>query len=147
MKITKNDKVYVACILDNFGNLGYRTLPTGTKQPTIQMFGKKPTIMGWLAEITDTTAIEISKMSTRHVCTEHCPEPHGPTEFTSMRWQVTGMKATIVLHNVIPFMRQKKAEAQTVMEFGLTAPYKEAYVEWMASAGWDIPNIDPTNTT
>lgn len=142
-KITDADKAYVACILDNFGNLTVRRLPTGTQQPTIQMFGKRPNLMRWLAEVTNTKAITIAKMSSRHNCTEHCPERHDPVESVSMRWQVTGMKATIVLYNIVPYMREREMEAKVALDIGLNAPYKEAYVEWMESAGWEIPNLDP----
>lgn len=147
MKITKDDKVYVACILDNFGVFSIRTLANGTRQPVIAMHGKKPAVMGWLAEITNTKAVHVTKMSSRHVCTEHCPEAHGPIEFKSMRWQCTGMKATIVLHNVVPYMRERADEAEQVLDIGLLAPFKEAYVEWMAGAGWAIPNLNPEQAT
>lgn len=60
-----------------------------------------------------------------------------------MRWQVTGMKATIVLYNIVPYMREREMEAKVALDIGLNAPYKEAYVEWMESAGWEIPNLDP----
>ena len=144
-RITEADKIYIACILDNFGNFNSRKLKSGTVQPLIQMFGKKPKIMKWLAEVTGTTAIEIIKYSSRHNCTEHCPEAHAPVEFRSMRWQCTGVKATILLHNVVPYMRERKAEAKQLLEAGLQAHFKEAYVERMADMGWDIPNLDPIN--
>jgi hypothetical protein len=144
LTITEADKVYVACILDNFGNLNIRRLKNGTRQPVVFMHGNRPVIMRWLAEITNTKAVPIQRQYSRHVCSEHCPDQHEQVDSVSMRWQVTGMKATIVLFNVVEYMRERHQEARAAMMVGLAAPYKEAYVEWMESAGWTIPDLDPS---
>lgn len=142
-QITDNDKVYIACILDNFGGINVRRLENGTRQPVIYMYGKRETIMQWLAEVTNTTAIALTKRYSRHNCTEHCPDRHADAESSTMRWQCTGMKATILLYNVVPFMRERKAEAEAALAIGLQAPYKSAYVEQMESIGWAVPDLDP----
>lgn len=143
-EISETDKAYIACILDNFGGLNMRRLDNSTRQPVIYMYGgKKEHLMEWMAEVTNTKAVALTKTYSRHNCTEHCPDRHADAESHTMRWQVTGMKATIVLWNVLPYMRQRQEEARSVMNVGLAAPYKEKYVEWMASAGWDIPELDP----
>lgn len=135
------DLAYVAALIDQFGKLRTRTV-SDTELPEVLIQGRIGAL-GWLAELTGTRVVEIRKAYARHQCSEHCPERHTDIASVTGRWVVTGARATVVLYNVGPFMRDegKRHLASTLVWQGQTVGYKSDVVNDMARLGWRIPEL------
>lgn len=139
MLLTQTDIAYCAAILDNSAALRSRALGPSLL-PVIQVSGRYPALE-WLGEITGTKVIDTRRGYSRHNCTEHCPDRHAHIQSESRRWTVTGMRATIVLVNVLPYLRYQCDRAQVLLEQGLSVQYQGQVVNEMASLGWQIPDL------
>lgn len=135
-------KAYLAAVMDNFGAMNVRTLSTGTTQPMIFCSGNRPVVLRMLGDLTRTKVVKTSRDYSKHLCNEHCPDRHFEAQSNSMRWQITGMKATIFLFNILPFMVVRKVEAKAVFDAGIDSNFKGITVEAMRDLGWDIPDLD-----
>jgi hypothetical protein len=154
------DVAYAAALVDTLGVLSLREVGP-TQLPNVAIQGRYAETLAWLGEMTGTRLTTISRDFVRNACnacTHHCPEPHVHIKSTSVRWVVTGVKATIVLHNLAPFMRVQRDAALTMVEAGRTIGYKGNVIEQMREKGWEIPNLkkqprarisldDPVTTT
>lgn len=133
------DLAYAAALIDSFAVLNVRDVhDTALPQVTIQ---GKIAALGWLADITGVKVIEVTKGYNRHQCSEHCPDAHMRIESTTGRWVVTGARATIVLHNVAPYMRVQGADARRLVEAGQQIGYKTQVVNDMVRLGWAVPEL------
>lgn len=140
-KLTRTDIAYAAAVIDNLAAL--RSRFHGPAQlPVVQISGKLP-VLHHLAEITGTKVIETSRSYTRHQCTEHCPDRHTHLASRSLRWSITGMRATIVLLACEPHMLIQGATARRLVETGLGVRYHGSVVNDMATRGWPIPELEP----
>jgi hypothetical protein len=131
---------YVAALIDTFGVLRVREFRS-TDLPEVTIQGKRIAALDWLAEITGVSVVRVGKDYLRHQCSEHCPAKHTHIESFTRRWQLTGARATIVLHNVEPYMRLQGREARELVEAGRAIGYKGDVVNAMSRLGWDVPAL------
>lgn len=129
---------YIAGILDANAIFRVRDV-NGTKLPGVFVHGLHIELLQVLADSTGTAVTVIKRDYNGVRCAEHCPEKHVHTISVSGRWSVTGAKATVLLHNVVPHLRVQRVVAQEVLEVGLGAPHKAGTVVKMKDLGWEIP--------
>jgi hypothetical protein len=129
---------YVAGIVDLLGLIRVRTVE-GTQLPVVQVHGKHMATFDYLGELTGTKAIETKRDYTRAGCAEHCAEKHMHIVSRSGRWSLTGAKATVVLWNIQPYLREKKDAADGALAVGLATKFKQGTVGKMRDLGWEIP--------
>lgn len=138
-RLSETDIAYCAAVLDNLAV--FRQRGTSASQlPVIQISGKLQ-VLSWLGQVTGTKVIETRRGYTKHMCTQHCPDRHADIRSTSGRWSVTGMRATIVLTNVLPYLRFQRQKAQELIDLGLQASYQGQVVNEMSQLGWSIPEL------
>lgn len=139
-RLDVRDLAYAAALIDTLGVLSLREV--GPSQlPNVAIQGRFVETLRWLGDKTDTKLSTIARDFTRSACADHCPQPHVHIKSTSVRWVITGVKATIVLHNLAPFMRVQREAALTMVEAGRGIGYKGQVVEAMRAMGWDIPEL------
>lgn len=134
------DLAYAAALIDAFAVLRIRTIG-GTDLPEVTIQNNRITALDWVAEVTGVRVTEIGKDFSQHRCGEHCPDKHTRVESKTRRWQVTGARATVVLHNVEPFMRVQGREARDLVETGRSIGWKGNVVNEMTRLGWAIPDL------
>lgn len=133
---------YVAGVVDLLGLIRVRTLPdSGTQLPVVQLHGPHMDTFSYLGELTGTKAIVTRRAFVRAGCTQHCKEKHQHVQSVSARWSLTGVKATVVLWNVRPFLRVQTERAGEALEVGLRTRFKPATVRRMQELGWDVPEL------
>lgn len=137
--LSATDLSYAAALLDNFAVLRLRET-AASSLPVVMASGKHPSIP-WLGEITGTKVIETRRGYTKHMCTQHCPDRHADITSLSKRWSVTGMRATIMLSNVLPYLRFQSEKARELIEVGLQVQYQGQVVNEMQILGWSIPEL------
>jgi len=131
---------YVAAVLDTLGGVRTRRTGDGTDLPMVYAHGATA-VLDTLAEWTGTKVTVTRRNYSRSGCADHCPEPHHHIVSTSGRWSVTGVKATVVLWNVRPYLRVHADDARSALVLGMAAPFKPATPEKMRALGWDLPDV------
>jgi hypothetical protein len=53
------------------------------------------------------------------------------------------MRATIVLHTCLPFLRVQQVEARQLVDAGLGVQYQGQVVVDMRRRGWSVPDLEP----
>jgi hypothetical protein len=134
-------KAYMAGTIDLIGLIRLRDAPKGPL-PVVQMHGPHFQVMSLFSETTDTKVITTSRGFTKAGCSQHCSDKHIHVKSISARWSVTGARATVLLWNLLPYLRTKKVIAGVVMEAGINAGYKPATVRKMQELGWEIPTVE-----
>lgn len=138
--ITETELAYIAGIIDTMGNLRKRKV-RAEYLPQVQVNGGKPEILDYLAGLTDTSVYPTFRDVQRRPCSQHCTENHVHAVSTSHRWDVAGLKATVVLYAVEPFLRVQGETARSLIDIGLASNYKGATAVKMAGLGWPIPEL------
>jgi hypothetical protein len=129
---------YVAAIIDTQGLITVRN--TGTSIiPVLAVSSPNMPMLNWLGELTGVTAFPVKRDYHRLLCSEHCDEPHVHVQSVTGRWSLTGAKATVLLHNVIPHMQFQTEMASEALRIGLNAPSKAATWAKMRELGWTLP--------
>lgn len=134
------DLAYAAALVDTLAVMSTREVG-GTQLPNVAINAKHRDVLDWLGRMTGTKVSTIKRDYHRGGCGEHCPEPHIHIQSASGRWVVTGVKATIVLHNLLPYLRVQRVQAIDLVTAGRTIGYKGHVVEEMRGAGWAIPPL------
>jgi hypothetical protein len=75
------------------------------------------------------------------LCSDHCPDQHSDVSSVVGRWTVQGVRATIVLHTVAPYMRVQGRRARELVEVGRGVGYKTNVVNDMRARGWALPPL------
>jgi hypothetical protein len=131
---------YVAGILDCQG--GIRTRRVGdTDLPMVYLHGPNLPVLRHLASLTGTKVTTTRRAYTKAGCTAHCPDKHQHVVSESGRWSVTGVKATVVLWNVRPYLHVLADPAAEALAVGMAAPFKPATPAKMLALGWDLPDV------
>lgn len=137
------DLAYMAALIDNLAVLKTR-LVNGSDLPAIVLTTtRSPEAVRFLARCSGSQVTTLVREYNKKGCIAHCKQPHLHIDTTGHRWQVTGAKATIVLHNLLPYMRVQKDLARKLIEAGRTIGYKGQVVNRMRELGWDIPELKP----
>ena len=134
---------YIAAILDSRAVIRARTVGE-TDLPYIAVSCPDERLLDLLCRATGIRKVVTRRAYTKAGCAEHCQEKHIHTVSKSMRWSVTGVKATVVLDNCLPYMRIQQDEAREVLAIGLVAPRKAAALRRMAELGWDTSRVEVT---
>lgn len=131
---------YVAAIIDSLG--GIRTRVVGdTELPMVFVHGPNLPVLQYLADLTGTKVTVVTRGYSKAGCAEHCPEQHQHIHSRSGRWSVTGVKATVLLWNIRPYLRFQAEAAATAITLGLSAPFKPATPGKMLTLGWALPEF------
>ena len=130
------DIQYIAGILDACAIFRVRETPEGTQLPGVFVHGLPTKILDVLAESTGTKVTLVKRDYHRALCADHCPDRHQHMKSITGRWSVTGAKATVLIHSVLPYLRAQHEEALEVLEVGVAAPRRRATMEKMYELGW-----------
>ena len=131
---------WFAGVIDVMGAIRMRRMDTGVDLPALYVSTSRQDILTELGDLTGMSITQVFRDYNRLGCGEHCTEPHQHVLSTTGRWNVTGARATVVLHAITPFMRVRKTEAEEALAAGLLAPRKDAVLKKMYALGWpDIP--------
>lgn len=140
-EVIDTDLAYIAALVDQFGRLSLRELPGGSVIPEVTIQNKRISALSWLAEITGVSVVRVGKDYHKHQCSDHCPGKHTRVESETRRWQVSGTKATILLHAIEPFMRVQATEARNLVWAGHQCGQKPHVVAEMKLLGWGAWHI------
>lgn len=128
---------YLAGIVDTLAILRVRTTPS-SDLPMVALHGPFEAALRLLAERTDTAITITTRDYQRAACVEHCPTAHEHIQSVSGRWSVTGTKATVLLENLLPYMRAQADRARELIEVGRSAGFKPKTREQMRLLGWQV---------
>ena len=132
------DLAYLAAVIDTQGRISTRQVREAVL-PQLAVSGPNESLLRWLGDITGVRPVVTARDYGRHPCAVHCVEPHQHVRSLSGRWSVSGAKATVVLHAVLPYLRFQRDEALQAVELGLASRYKPATVVKMQALGWIPP--------
>ena len=135
---------YIAGIIDTQGVIRTRTAGD-TELPYVALSGPNERMLRYLASMTGTKVTITRREFVRAGCAQHCAEKHQHITSISGRWSVSGVKATVLLYNIRPYLRLQLDEAVEALVVGLTTRYKPATVQKMADLGWEIPEFSTDN--
>jgi hypothetical protein len=135
------ERAYVAALLDTMGNFNIRKTADGVELPEITISTPNKQLHKYLQEMTGARAFKIVRTYHRANCKDHCTEKHAEVKAKSLRWQVTGARATMLINDTVEFMRFKRDEAEELLNLGVNAAHKQSTVVKMASLGWSIPEM------
>lgn len=139
-RITNAELAYVAALIDLQGHITSRTVREAVL-PMVALSSPNAAVLRLLGEMTGVRPFITRRDYSRLGCVAHCPEPHQHIVSESGRWSLSGVKATVVLHSVLPFLRFQRDEAIEAIRLGLEAGYKPATIAKMAELGWRLPNF------
>lgn len=142
--LTERRLAYMAGIVDVMGNLRLREVNhSGTLLPFVEVACPNILLLERLGEWTGSAVTKVRRDYRRNGCTKHCPEPHVHIQSSSGRWSVSGVRATVVLHGLLPYLELQADQASELLEAGLVAPRKPATIRKLAELGWVIPEFRP----
>lgn len=134
---------YVAGIIDTQGLI--RTRMAGdTELPYVGLSGSNTGMLRFLAGLTGTKVTETRRSFMRAGCSIHCKEKHQHVLSISGRWSVSGVKATVLLYNIRPYLRLQVDEAVAAIRVGVSTKFKPATVQKMVDLGWEVPTFGVT---
>lgn len=134
---------YVAGIVDTWGVIRTRATDNGTLLPFVAVHSPNLGMLDLLADLTGTKVTKTQRSFMRMGCSIHCQEKHRHVQSNSGRWSLSGAKATVLLFNVLPYLRLQVPEATASLDVGLATRFKKATVQKMAQLGWKVPEFDP----
>ena len=132
---------YYAGIIDAIAILRTRDVRDSALLPVVAIHGGSPPVMAAMANATRTKITVVNRDYQRQPCVAHCHEAHTHIVSTSSRWSVTGSRATILLHNVLPYLIIQKIETQALLDIGLTQRYSGSVVKDMRDLGYAVPEL------
>lgn len=142
--ITFQQLAYMAGVVDVMGSLRLRTVRhSQTELPFVGVSSPHLALLEWLGSLTGVKITRVSRDFTRDGCTIHCPEPHVHVVSQTGRWSVSGVRATVILAALLPYLQLQHQAARQLLDVGLRAPRKPATITKLADAGWPIPEFLP----
>lgn len=137
--IELRDLAYLAGVIDTHATVRTRTLSNDTVLPMVAINCPNLPLLTYLSELTATKVISTRREYSKAGCVEHCPEKHQHIVSASGRWSLTGVKATVLLCAVHPYLRLQRYDTDQAIEVGLRAPHKPATLTKMLALGWPDP--------
>lgn len=131
---------YVAGIIDTQGIIRTRTAGD-TELPMVAVHGSNEGMLRFLGDVTGTKVTIVRRSYSKAGCAEHCAEKHQHIKSVSGRWSVTGVKATVLLHNLRPYLRLQHDDAVAAIALGVSTKFKPATIAKMQALGWDVPEF------
>ena len=136
--LTSEQIAYLAGIIDVKARISIKRI-ADTFLPRVATSSPNPALNLILGEATGMKPVDHTRNYTRVGCDQHCTEKHLHVLSKTTVWSVTGMKATVLLHNVLPYLQLQRREAELALQCGLQAPFKKATIKRMTDLGWPIP--------
>lgn len=150
MALSDRELGYIAGVVDAMATLRVRDV-RGTELPFVEINCPNLSLLEWLGGKTGTGVTKTKRDYKRMGCSQHCTEAHVHIVSLSGRWSVSGARATVLLHNVLPFLQLQVETAQQLLDVGLSCGRKLATPAKMAALGWDVPDfvrvVHPAHTT
>lgn len=137
------DVSYVAGVIDARAHIEVVNRH-GKPQPRLSVTTKRLVLLQHLARLTGTKVSLDERGYEKRGCGEHCDSAHIHVARQSAKWRVDCLRATIVLHNVIPYLVDRAAEASAALTVGLES-YPAARgdtAKQMARLGWELPPVE-----
>ena len=142
LALDQGTKAYLAGMIDTIGIIRVREMKNTPPLPYVGINTANKQMVDFAAGITDAKVTEVTRKYNKMQCTEHCtPDAHTHVDSTTYRWSVTGVKATILLSNIKPYLIFKTTDAIEALKAGLEANYKPATYRKMKVLGWEIPDL------
>lgn len=132
---------YVASVIDTQAVIRVRVLDNASELPFIAISSPNIELLELLAELTGTKVTAVRRDFTRAGCAQHCKEKHQHVVSKTGRWSLTGVKATVLLYNVRPYLRFQQEAAARAMAVGQAARFHNAVLGKMATLGWELPDL------
>lgn len=133
------DLAYVAALVDAAAVVRIRRTRDSTELPYVAISTPDLALLTYFADLTGVGAVPTRRQFVKAGCAVHCAERHVHVTSTSGRWSVTGVRATVLLAAVRPYLRFKTATADVALAVGLAAPRKPATLGKMTELGWPAP--------
>lgn len=130
----------MAGVLDSQGLFTLRW-SRDTQLPVVALHAGQPGTHQVLAKMTGTRVTTVTRDYDRQPCSDHCVEAHSHVDSVTVRWSVTGSRATILLFNVMPYLRIQQGAAQDLLDHGQTVGWKSQVSESMERLGFKIPGL------
>ena len=131
---------YLAAVIDTRGIIRTRAV-AGGELPMVAVHDGNEPMLRLLGELTGTKVTIVRRAYSKAGCAQHCKEKHQHVQSVSGRWSVCGAKATVLLHNLRPYLRFQQGQAADAIAVGTAAPFKPATVDKMRALGWDVPDF------
>jgi hypothetical protein len=157
--ITDKDLNWMAGIMDLKGKSKLVIAPSRNYRPLLVLYVESAQVLviDELCKLTGTKGSDSLETEAgewdKRGCSKHCPEAHihvNKTLPATRRWSVTGASAAIVLHNVVPRLRNGSQQKtfQVLMHDGIRlAPKRgqgrgavDATIKRLMVLGWLIPD-------
>lgn len=135
----KQDRIYIAALVDTLVNLNERHTTATSVLPLVQLSTKDRPLVEYLAAVTRVKPIIGRRDYTKGGCSEHCAEKHIHVTSVNYRWFVIGAKAAILLAGVRPYLRLRAERVDELITLGLAAEWRPQTVRDMRELGWPIP--------
>lgn len=135
------DVAYFAGVIDARAHVEVLSGRGRGPQPRLSVTTRRIALLEHLAAQTGTKISHDNRGYARKSCAEHCAEQHVHVVRQSAKWRVDCLRATIVLHNTLPFLVAQRAEALEALRVGLEA-YPAARgdtAKKMTALGWSLP--------
>lgn len=115
----------------------------GVAQPRLRITTRKVVLLDILAEMTATKARTDDAPYEKRPCSEHCGTKHVHVARQSAYWNADGIRATIILHSCLPYLRSSRPEALSLLKLGYDQyrPTKNGIAPKMKSLGWTLPDL------
>lgn len=135
MKLTTEELAYFAGMVDALAVIRSRQVGE-TTLIYLAISSSNFGILKEFARVTDIKVTTVNRKYDRVGCQAHCEEPHLHVESVTGRWSVSGIKATVMLRALLPYLRLKTPEARIMLETFGNAPYKLHVLQKMIDLGW-----------
>lgn len=132
------DLRYLAGVIDSVALLRKREVRDSGLLPAVAVHGIEPVIR-MLAKATGTHPTTTNRDYHAALCVEHCSQPHIHKVSSSLRWSLTGARATVLLAAIEPFTVMHQHDITLAVEEGLEQRWTVPPVKSMHSLGWPIP--------
>lgn len=139
--MSPDDLAYMAAVVDMLAVLKVRKMDASDLPVAAITSTRHIEAVRLLCEHTGVKPVSLVKDYVHRGCNEHCPDKHNHVESEGARWQVVGVKATIVLHSLVPYLRVQREAARELVRAGQVIGYKGQVVAEMRRLGWDIPEL------
>jgi hypothetical protein len=116
----------------------------GHVQPRVRVTTREEALLEELARWTGAKVVLDDRAYSRRPCGEHCQNQHSHIVRQSKQWTVDSARATILLHNLLPYLRVKRERAVVCVQAGLLRfpPARGDTHTQMLELGWEMPKTD-----
>lgn len=116
-------------------------IEVGKRGPRIRITTARTPLLTYLAKHTGVKVVHDDRGYQRRPCSDHCEQPHSHYVRQSTQWTVDSTRATIVLHNVMPYLIDTQPKAKKALATGMKnyPPARGDTITQMKKLGWETP--------